>query len=74
MVLFLLQCSGNEVTYALTDSAKLPSSSRFRPDSVGKGARAGAGAGTRVKAKGLPYSANELDLVTFFADYGVSHF
>ena len=68
MVLFLLQCSGNEVTYALTDSAKLPSSSRVRPDSTGKGARAG----TRVKAKGLPYSANELDLVTFFADYGVS--
>ena len=50
---FSLQCSGNEVTYALTDSAKLPSSSRVRPDSTGKGARAG----TRVKAKGLPYSA-----------------
>ena len=86
----LLQCSGNEVTFALMDSAGARSGgSSSGGGGYGGGYGAGGGysgggggykAGKRrrssaatVKARGLPFSTSEYDLVDFFCDYGVRY-
>ena len=77
------QCSGNEVTHALMDSAGARSGSSYQGGGGGGGGGGGWSGGYKsgkrrrtsgatVKARGLPYSTPEYDLVDFFADYGVS--
>ena len=63
------QCSGNEVTHALMDSAGARSGYQPGFSKAGKRRRP---SGATVKARGLPYSTSEYDLVEFFAEYGVS--
>ena len=75
-----MQCSGNEVTHALMYSAGARSGSYQGGGGGGGGGWSGGyksgkrrrTSGATVKARGLPYSTSEYDLVDFFADYGVS--
>ena len=68
------------MTHALMDSAGARSGSSYQGGGGGGGGWSGGyksgkrrrTSGATVKARGLPYSTSEYDLVDFFADYGVS--